>query len=71
MRPPCKECRTKKENYLGCHSECEKYIKYKEALEEENLAKKRFFETNYARAGFISKKQLCTMKSRVWKDHKK
>lgn len=27
INSPCKDC---KNRYLGCHSECEKYIEYKE-----------------------------------------
>ena len=74
IKPPCKECREKHEDHLGCHSECEKYIKYKKTLDEANLAKKKQYETVYARVGYMSDKQFKSAGKRtnkVFKQHKK
>ena len=74
IKPPCKECKEKKENWLGCHDVCEKYKKYKKTLDEANLAKKKQYETVYARVGYMSDKQFKSAGKRtnkVFKQHKK
>lgn len=51
---PCKGCTSR---YVGCHSECDKYIEFRKALDEENAeryhAKQLYMDANQIQASRI------------------
>ena len=57
-KAPCRECHEKGENFLGCHSKCEKYKEYKKLAEEAN--QKVSEQKNFERTFYAQKRNVCT-----------
>lgn len=44
IKSPCKDCGKR---YLGCHSNCKEYKKFKNKLQHRRDEKKKYFNDNY------------------------